>query len=309
MEKVPLTRYAWISIVASLLTIGLKTAAYFLTDSVGLLSDAIESLVNVAGGVMALAMLKVAARPADDEHAYGHNKAEYFSSGVEGSLILLAACSIAYAAVGRLMHPAPLEKVGLGLLVNGVALFINLATAVLLLRAGRKHNSITLEANAHHLLTDVWTSVGVLIAVAGVAWTGWAVLDPAIALVVAGNIVWTGIKIVRRSVAGLMDVALPAEDLKQVNLILDRHRAEGIQFHALRTRQAGTRKFIAVDVLVPGVWTVQKGHDLVEEIEAEIRVKVEAASVFTHLEPMEDPISWADEKLDRTTPPHLRSTP
>jgi cation diffusion facilitator family transporter len=299
MERPSLTRFAWISIWASVLTIILKTIAYFLTDSVGLLSDAIESLVNLAGGIMALTMLKIAARPADTEHAYGHNKAEYFSSGVEGTLILVAAASIGYAAYGRLLDPKPLEQVGLGLVVSAAASAINLATALLLVRVGRKRNSITLEANGHHLMTDVWTSVGVIGAVGAVAATGWTRLDPIVAFIVAANIVWTGCKIVRRSVAGLMDASLPAADIDNVKKIFALHEAAGIQFHALRTRQAGMRKFLSVDVLVPGAWSVQRGHDLVEKIEAEIRAVVSESSVFTHLEPLEDPLSWADQELDR----------
>ena len=301
MEKSSLTRFAWISIGASLLTIVLKSVAYHLTGSVGLLSDAIESLVNLAGGIMALTMLKIAARPADTEHAYGHNKAEYFSSGVEGTLILVAAASIGYAAYGRLLDPKPLEQVGLGLVVSAAASGINLATALLLVRVGRKRNSITLEANGHHLMTDVWTSVGVIGAVGAVAATGWTRLDPIVAFIVAANIVWTGGKIVRRSVAGLMDASLPEADLESVRKVFALHESVGIKFHALRTRQAGMRKFVSVDVLVPGAWSVQQGHDLVEKIEAEVRAVVSESSVFTHLEPLEDPLSWADEKLDRTT--------
>lgn len=300
MEKVSLTRFAWISIAASLATIVLKSAAYLLTGSVGLFSDAVESLVNLAGGIMALTMLKIAARPADDEHAYGHNKAEYFSSGVEGTLILLAAGSIAWAAYGRLLNPKPLEQIGVGLLVSLAASVINLATALLMIRVGRKRNSITLEANGHHLMTDVWTSVGVIAAIGAVAITGWTRLDPIVAILVAINIVWTGVKIVRRSIAGLMDAALSAGDIASVKTIFGHYENEGIQFHALRTRQAGTRKFIAVDVLVPGAWSVQQGHDLLEKIEAEIRTAVAESSVFTHLEPIEDPLSYADQKLDRT---------
>jgi len=301
MEKSSLTRFAWISIGASVLTIILKTIAYFLTDSVGLLSDAIESLVNLAGGIMALTMLKIAARPADTEHAYGHNKAEYFASGVEGTLILVAAASIGYTAYGRLFDPKPLEQIGRGLVVSAAASAINLATALLLVRVGRKRNSITLEANGNHLMTDVWTSAGVIGAVGAVAATGWTRLDPIVAFIVAANIVWTGCKIVRRSVAGLMDASLPPADIESVTKVFARHEADGIQFHALRTRQAGMRKFVSVDVLVPGAWSVQQGHDLVEKIEAEIRAVVSESSVFTHLEPLEDPLSWADEKLDRST--------
>ncbi len=299
MDRSDLTRFAWLSIAAALVTIVLKTTAYLLTDSVGLLSDAVESLVNLAGGVMALLMLKVAARPADDDHAYGHSKAEYFSSGVEGTLILLAAASIGYTAVPRLLAPQPLEQIGAGLAVSVLASLINLAVALVLLRAGKSRNSITLEANAHHLLTDVWTSVGVVAAIGAVVLTGWHWLDPVVALLVAANIVWTGMGIVRRSVAGLMDAALPPANMDQIRSVLRAHEAGGVQFHNLRTRQAGARKFINFDVLVPGAWSVQQGHDLVERIEAEIRLAVPESTVFTHLEPVEDPASWSDTTLDR----------
>ena len=299
MERSSLTRFAWLSIAAALVTIALKTTAYRLTDSVGLLSDAVESLVNLAGGIMALMMLKIAARPADDDHAYGHSKAEYFSSGVEGTLILLAAGSIAYAAAVRLLHPKPLEQVGVGLAVSAAASVVNLVVALVILRAGKRRNSITLEANAHHLLTDVWTSVGVVVAIGAVYLTGWNWLDPVVALVVAANIVWTGVGIVRRSVAGLMDTAVAPQDLATINAVLHSHEAAGARFHNLRTRQAGARKFINFDVLVPGAWTVQQGHDLVEVIEQEIREGLPDSTIFTHLEPLEDPASWADAGLDR----------
>ena len=299
MNRASLTRFAWISIAAAVLTIALKTAAYYLTGSVGLLSDAMESLVNLVGGFMALAMLTIAARPADEDHAYGHSKAEYFSSGVEGALILVAALSIAYAAVPRLMHPQQLEQVGVGLAVSVLASLINLAVALLLLRVGITHHSITLEANARHLLTDVWTSVGVLIGVAAVVLTGWLWLDPVVALLVAANIVWTGAHIVWRSISGLMDLALPAEDLATVRRVLDTYRSEEVQFHALLTRQAGARKFVSTHVLVPGAWTVQHGHELLEKIEQDIRAALPNSTVFTHLESLDDPASWADERLDR----------
>lgn len=298
-----LTRYAWLSIAAALTTMGLKTGAYLITGSVGLFSDAVESLVNLAGGWMALWMLKVAERPADQEHAYGHSKAEFFSSGVEGTLILVAAVSIAVAAGHRLLVPKAIEEIGVGLAIAGVASVINLVVAIVLLRAGRKGNSITLEANAHHLLTDVWTSVGVVVAVAAVAWTGWQWLDPLVALAVAANIVRTGVGIVRRSVAGLMDAALPAGQLAEVRRILKRHQASGIEFHALRTRQAGARCFIEFHLLVPGEWTVQRGHELADQIEDEIRRVVPQATVSTHLESLADPASWEDQELERPRRP------
>jgi cation diffusion facilitator family transporter len=297
-----LTRYAWLSIGAALVTIALKAAAYFLTGSVGLLSDALESVVNLAGAVMALAMLTVAARPADESHAYGHNKAEYFSSGMEGALILVAAASIGFAAVRRLLNPQPLEQVGLGLTVSMMAALVNLVVALVLMRAGRKHHSVTLEADAHHLLTDVWTSLGVLAGVGLVVLTGWQRLDPVVALAVTLNIVLTGVRIVRTSVLGLMDTALPASEQLALRAILDRHAAAGgIEFHALRTRQSAARRFVSVHVLVPGDWTVQHGHQVLERIEADIRSALPNASVLTHLESLDDPASWEDETLDRAT--------
>ncbi|HRQ24615.1 MAG TPA: cation diffusion facilitator family transporter [Anaerolineales bacterium] len=292
-----LTRFAWISIGAAILTIGLKAAAYILTGSVGLLSDALESLVNLAGAVMALAMLT--ARPADEEHAYGHGKAEYFSSGAEGALILIAAGSIMYAAVPRLLEPRPLEQVGLGLGVSVIASLINLVVAMVLMQAGKKYNSITLEANARHLLTDVWTSAGVLAGVGLVALTGWQRLDPIVAFIVAGNIIWHGVRIVRESVLGLMDTALPVEEIEIVKQTLAPHMRNGVQYHALRTRQSGARRFVSMHILVPDGWTVRRGHRLLERIEADVRSALPGITVFTHLEPLGDPASWEDTKLDR----------
>jgi len=307
VNRASLTRFAWLSIAAALVTLCLKTVAYLLTGSVGLLSDAVESVVNLVGGLMALAMLTVAARPADEDHAYGHGKAEYFSSGVEGSLILVAAISIGVAAVQRLLTPQPIQQIGLGLGVSVAASLVNLGVALLLLRAGRRYNSITLEANAHHLLTDVWTSVGVVVAVGVVALTDWERLDPVVALLVAANIVRTGIGIVRQSILGLMDTALSAEDRAKVNAILAKYGAEGVQFHALRTRQAGAWRFVSFHVLVPGAWTVQRGHQLLERIEAEIRRGLPGTTVFTHLEPLDDPASWEDVDLERGTSRFRRS--
>ncbi len=294
-----LTRFAWLSIAAAVVTIGLKTVAYFLTGSVGLLSDALESVVNLAGAVMALGMLTVAARPADEDHSYGHSKAEYFSSGVEGTLILVAAVGIAVKAVGRLFAPQPLEQVGVGLGVSLVASLVNLVVALVLRRAGRRHQSVTLDANARHLLTDVWTSAGVLVGVGCVVLTGWEALDPVVALVVAANIVWTGTDILRNSVLGLMDTALPPEELKALRAAIERHVTDGVQYHALRSRQSGARRFVSLHVLVPGEWTVQRGHDLLERIEADVRSTITNVTVFTHLESLDDPTSWDDVALDR----------
>ncbi len=294
-----LTRFAWLSIGAAVVTIALKSAAYLLTGSVGLLSDALESLVNLVGAIMALAMLTIAARPADEDHAYGHSKAEYFSSGVEGALILIAAASIVISAAPRLIDPKPLEQVGLGVGVSVAASLINLGVALVLMRAGKNHKSVTLEADAHHLMTDVWTSVGVLGGVGIVALTGWEILDPIVAFIVAANIVWTGIRIVRMSALGLMDTALPAQEQAALKAILENYAQGGVEYHALRTRQSGSRQFMSFHVLVPGEWTVQHGHQLLESIEADIRSAFPNATVFTHIEPLNDPASWEDTQLDR----------
>ena len=295
-----LKRYAWLSIAAASATILLKGVAWKLTGSVGLLSDAIESFVNLAGALMALWMLTLAELPADDDHAYGHGKAEYFSSAFEGFLILLAALAIGYTAIDRLLNPAPLEAVGVGLLVSVAASIINFATARILLEVGKKRNSITLEADAHHLMTDVWTSAGVIAGV-GLVWlTGWLWLDPSIALIVAANIVWTGWHLMQRSASGLMDAALPVENLQQIEALLAGYREQGLDFHALRTRQAGSRTFVTLHVLVPGLWTVQQGHDWAERIEEDIRGALPHAHITTHLEPIEDPASMNDQGLDRS---------
>jgi cation diffusion facilitator family transporter len=294
-----LKRYAWLSIAAALATILLKGWAWWITGSVGLLSDALESFVNLAGAMMALAMLSLAAMPADDNHAHGHGKAEYFSSAFEGLLIFLAAVGIAYAAIERLLHPQPIEAVGIGLAVSVVASIINLLTSRTLMKVGRKYKSIALEADAHHLLTDVWTSVGVIVGV-GLVWvSGWLWLDPVIALLVALNIVWTGWQLLQRSAAGLMDVSIPEVDIQAIEAIFDRYRQQGLEFHALRTRQAGTRAFISFHLLVPGTWSIQQGHDWSERIEADIRQAISYAHLTTHLEPKEDPVSLADQHLDR----------
>ncbi|MEN9429589.1 MAG: hypothetical protein RJA86_448 [Pseudomonadota bacterium] len=290
MASSNLTRYAWLSIAAAVITLSLKTVAYLVTDSVGMLSDAMESIVNLAAAIMALTMLTIAARPADDDHAFGHSKAEYFSSGVEGALILIAAVSIIWAALPRLFHPQAIEQVGLGLMISLVASAVNFAAAFVLLRAGKKHHSITLEADAHHLMTDVWTSGGVLIGIGAVYFTGWLVLDPLIAIAVAINIVWTGFQLLRRSVDGLMDMSLPSNELTIIHDIISRYVAqEGIAYNSLKTRQAGSHKFISVHILVPADWTVQRGHDLLDLLEADIEKTLHGSHVLTHLEPIESP--------------------
>jgi cation diffusion facilitator family transporter len=291
-------RFALLSIAAALATIGLKTLAWWLTGSVGLLSDALEGTVNLVGATVMLAMLSVAALPPDDEHAYGYSKAEYFASGLEGTLILAAAILIAVAAAGRLIHPQPLEHVGAGLAVSVVASFINYVVARKLFEAGRRYRSIALEADAHHLMTDVWTSAGVIIGVAAVAATGWLVLDPLIALAVAANIVWTGVKLVRRSAKGLLDHALPPDELRKLGVVLEEFRAQGLDFHAVRTRQAGARAFISLHVLVPAQWTVAQGHDMAHQVEGAIRAALPGATVLTHVEPLGDPASYRDVNLN-----------
>jgi cation diffusion facilitator family transporter len=299
MMRESLTKYAWLSIFAAIATIGLKAGAYFLTGSVGLLSDALESVVNLVAAAMALAMLTIAARPPDESHVHGHGKAEYFSSTVEGVLIFVAAGGIMYTAIERLLHPRPLEQLGLGLAVSLVAALINLVVSRILLTAGKRHNSITLEADAHHLMTDVWTSVGVLGGVGAVWLTGWHWLDPLVAIGVALNITLTAYQLIRRSVEGLMDAALPDAERQQIETALDGYRQKGIQFHALLTRQGAARRFISLHVLVPGAMSVHDAHHIAEDIEADVRRAVGDAFVITHLEPNDDEISLHDIPIDR----------
>jgi cation diffusion facilitator family transporter len=293
--------YTFLSIGAALLTIALKAGAYFLTGSVGLLSDAAESVVNLVAAVIATWAVTYAAKPPDEEHSFGHYKAEYFSSGVEGALILVAAVSIAIAAWERLQHPQPLEQLGIGLGLSLVATAVNGTLALAMLRASKRLRSITLRADAHHLLTDVWTSVGVVVGLILVPITHWLILDPIIALIVAANIVWTGVRLLRETGLGLLDTAMPLLERQVVTDILTRYDAQRVQFHALRTRVAGARRFVSLHVLVPEAWTVKQGHDLCEEIELEIGRSLPGTYVFTHLEPLEDPASWEDQQLDRFT--------
>ncbi len=299
IERRGLLRFALLSVLAALVTIGLKGGAYLLTGSVGLLSDALESFVNLIAAVVALFALSVAARPADEEHAYGHTKAEYFSSGFEGALIVVAAGSIVVAAVRRLFDPRPIEEPGLGLAIIGLATVINLGVARVLHRAGRRNESITLEADAQHLMTDVWTSLGVIVGVGAAAATGYHRLDAIVAIAVALNVVHTGTRLLRRSMLGLLDTSLPEDVLAAIKAILESHAKAGVRYHALRTRQAGARRFISFHILVPGDWTVQRGHDLLEEIEERVREAVPRSVVDTHLEPIEDPVSWQDTRLER----------
>ena len=301
-KPVSLVRYAWLSIAASIVVIGLKALAWWITGSVGLLADALESGVNLVAAFAALWALHVAGQPADEGHPYGHGKAEYFSSWLEGALIVVAAVAIAVTAVDRLLHQRPLQDIGVGLAVSIVATAINFAVARVLLHVGGRYHSIALEADGRHLMTDVWTSVGVVVGVGAVALTGLPWLDPVVALAVALNIVHTGFTLVRRSAQGLMDSALPDADQAAIRAVLDRYRDAGIEYHALRTRQAGARRFVELHLLVPGAWTVQRGHDVMERIEAEIRERIPNATMSLHLEPIEDSASWADVALDRSDP-------
>ena len=299
MSRAFLTRYAWLSVAAALGTMALKLLAWALTGSVGLLSDALESLVNLGGAVMALLMLRVAALPPDTGHAYGHSKAEYFSSGFEGLLIFVAGGMIVAAALSRLIHPLPLEQAGIGLGILALAALVNLAVARILLNAGRMHHSVTLEADGQHLMTDVWTSAGVIAGVGMVALSGWNILDPLIALAVALHILWTGWWLMNDAVSGLMDHSWPEAEQRVLEEVLDGFRAPEITFHAVRTRISGPQRFVSFHVLVPGAWTVQRGHNLLEQIEKTLVARLPNITAFTHLEPIEDPVSYDDQVLDR----------
>ena len=295
-----LERFAWLSIAAAIATIALKALAWWLTGSVGLLSDALESLVNLAAALLMLSMLRLAATPPGQAFPYGLSKAEYISAGVEGALIVLAAGGILYAAIPRLITPEPLEAPLLGLSITVVASLINFGVAVVLTRAGKRHDSITLEADGQHLMTDVWTSAGVIAGVALVYATGWQRLDPLVALAVAIHVVWTGIGLVRRSVVGLLDAAISPEDQNEVNKIFNEYANRyAVKFHAFRTRQAGSRRFISFHLLVPDEWSVKRAHQLSEEIEERIRSLVPNSGVLVHIEPISDPASYDDEGLDR----------
>lgn len=303
MNRPSLTKFAWLSVGAAVVTILLKMGAYAVTGSVGLLSDALEGGVNLAAALVALATLKYVERPPDDSHAYGHDKAEYFSSGTEGTLILIAALSIGVTSVSRLLNPQPLEQPGLGLALAVVASLINLAVGQIQIRTGKKYDSITLEADGHHLMSDVWTSVGVVVGVSAAVLTGLIWLDAVIALAVGLKIGWEGIRIFWRSLRGLMDVPIAANEQAAVADVLNRYKTQGIEWHALRTRQAGARRFISVHLLFPAGWTIQQAHDLAEDLETDVCNAVDHANVFTHLEPLGDPVAMNDTALDR---PHVK---
>ncbi len=304
MQKQSLKKFLYLSIVAAVATISLKLLAYYLTGSVGLFSDALESCVNLIAAVVALFMIVLAEKPADEEHAFGHHKAEYFSSAIEGGLIVLAAFSIIWSAIPRLINPQPLENVGIGLLVAVGASAINLAVGLILIKKGKKNNSITLEADGKHLMTDVYTSIGVLLGIGLVKLSGWLILDGIVAIGVALNILWAGYQLMRRSALGLLDSGIPADERLKIIQVLEALKTENIEYHSLMTRQAGQRKFIALHILMPGHWTIQEGHNKVEEIEKEIRELFDSpVTVFTHQEPTEDILSYSDMELDRIESP------
>ncbi len=303
MKKDSLKKYAYLSIAAALITIGLKFYAYFYTGSMGLFSDALESCVNLLAAVVALIMIHISEKPADEGHEFGHTKAEYFSSAIEGGLILVAAFSIIWSAAPRLLAPQPIENVGLGVLISLSASLVNLGVALVLIKNGKKNNSLLLEADGKHLMTDVWTSVGVITAIFIVKLTGFLILDPIIAIIVALNIVWTGFQLLKRSANGLMDASISESELKIVTDYLNELKTDKIDFHSLMTRQAGQRKFISLHLLVPGEWSVQQGHDYAENIEETIEdMFSEPVTVSTHIEPIEDPASMRDIGIDRKKP-------
>ena len=294
-----LTRYAWLSVLTAIVIILLKVGAYWLTGSIGFLSDALESGANIIAAVITLVALTVAARPPDREHTFGHSTAEYLSSGADATLILVAAVVLGEQAAQPRLAPRPLAQVGLGVAVSAVAAAVNFGVARVLLRAGQRHRSAALTADAQHLLTDVWTSLGVIVAVTLVGLTGWLWLDPVIGLLVALQIILTGLKLVRLSINGLLDVSLPADEVARVTAVLDGYVPRGVGYHALRTRQAGAQRFVSFHLLVPGSWSVQQGHELLEEIEREIRHQLEPVNVLGHIEPSEDPVSLQDDTLFR----------
>ncbi|MDV7999758.1 cation diffusion facilitator family transporter [Rhodococcus sp. IEGM 1408] len=293
-----LKKFAWLSVATAIVTIALKVVAWWVTGSVGLLADAAESVVNLVAAVVALIAITVAERPADDDHQYGHSKAEYFSAVVEGAMIFVAAAFILYTGVERMINPVDLGPLGIGLAISVVAAVVNGVVGTLLVRAGARHRSPTLKADGKHLLTDVVTSVGVVIGVALVWITGWEILDPIVAVAVGLNILFIGYKLVHESGMGLMDATLPEEDNRAIEAVLDRHRQPGsVDFHELRTRESGKWRFVEFHALVPGDWSVDRGHDLVETVEQEIHAALPHSHITTHLEPIEDERAYNDVHL------------
>lgn len=285
----------WISIVASIITMALKWVAFSVTGSVGFMSDALESGINLLAAVVAFYSLTVAARPADREHPFGHEKAEYFSSLAEGVLIILAAFGIAYAAINRIFFPQPLESLGFGMLLSVGATVVNLVTARVLLYYSKKHNSITIEADAHHLMSDVWTTVGILVGIFLVKLTGWQLLDPLMAILVSISIVFTGIKLVIRSLDGLMDKRVSEKDMILIRQVLDSYKSKELDYHALYTRRASAKQFITFHLLFPGDYSVHRAHEITKLIETDIKMKLPLADIFIHIEPLNDPDAFDDQ--------------
>lgn len=281
-------RVTWLSVIVATFTLLLKFIAYFLTGSISLFSDALEAFVNIGAAFMAMMVMTIVAKPADDKHPYGHDKAEYFSSGVEGTLILVAALSIIYAAVERFLNPTPLNQLGPGLIVSVIAAGINFITSFILVNVSKKYDSITLEAHAKHLMTDVWTTVGVLVGLSVIFFAppSWQILDPIMAIVVAINIIITGIHFVKRSFDGLMDTALSKSDIQTIKEIIHNELPTGCSFQALRTRKSGARRFVEFKLMVAGDLPVREAHDLCDQIELGIEAKLNNASVVIHVEPL-----------------------
>ena len=286
-EQTLLERFMWLSIAASIATIALKLAAALITGSVGFLSDAIESVINVVAAVVGLWALKISAKPADDNHPFGHAKAEYFSAQVEGAMIFVAAIAIIYTAVERILHPQPIEQAGLGLLLSTIASVLNLAVGLLLIRAGRRYRSATLDADGHHLITDVWTTVGVLVGIALVALTGWEILDPVIALAVGVNILFTGYKLLKSAILGLLNQALPREELDTIDGYLNAFAAEkGVAFTSVRAVAFGRDRLVNIVMQVPGDWSVERSHSYADLIEEGIARSLGGAETVVHIEPL-----------------------
>ena len=282
-----LMRFIVLSIIAAVLTVSIKFAAAWITGSVGFLSDAMESIVNLLAAMVALWALIVSGKPADHNHDFGHGKAEYMSSLVEGALIFVAAAGIIVTAIQRLANPQPLEEVGIGLVLSVVATLINLVVGAILVRAGRKHRSITLEADGHHLLTDVWTTVGVIVGISLLfLFPTQLWIDPVLALLVGVNILWTGGKLVRRSAVGLLDAALPPEEVQVIREAIDGVIGdERVTVSEVRTRESGRQRFIQATVVVPGHWTVGRSHDLADDIEAAVDRALPECQTVVHIEP------------------------
>jgi cation diffusion facilitator family transporter len=287
----------FLSILAGLATLLIKTTAWLLTDSVGLLSDAAESLVNLTAALASWLSLRYSARPVDKDHTYGHEKIEFFASGLEGGLILVAALTIAGFAVMRLIANHQPEQLGLGMLLSVAAAGINCGVGLYLLRLGRTHQSIVLEADGKHLMTDVWTTGAVLVGLTLVWLTKLSIFDPLVAMLMAVNILWTGFGLVRRSFDGLMDHALPVAEQEAMRQAIEAKLQPGMTYHALRTRQAGSRRFVDFHLLVPGSLTVSEAHARSNVIEEALRAGLPGVEVTVHIEPIEDEGAWQDSAM------------